>query len=128
MKVLIVGAGMQGQVLTWNLGRNQAVDRDRRGRLRRGAGPVRRRPGRAPARRRRSGSTRPTRDAVAAAAAGAKLVVNAVVPPFNMSIMRACLQAGADYLDMASGQTPTQTIDEAWLEQSALDPEFRRPA
>jgi saccharopine dehydrogenase-like NADP-dependent oxidoreductase len=26
---------------------------------------------------------------------------------------------------MASGQTPTQTIDEAWLEQSALDPEFK---
>ena len=25
MKVLIVGAGMQGQVLTWNLGRNPAV-------------------------------------------------------------------------------------------------------
>ena len=25
MKVLIVGAGMQGQVITWNLGRNPAV-------------------------------------------------------------------------------------------------------
>jgi saccharopine dehydrogenase-like NADP-dependent oxidoreductase len=25
MKVLIVGAGMQGQVLTWNLARNPAV-------------------------------------------------------------------------------------------------------
>jgi saccharopine dehydrogenase (NAD+, L-lysine-forming) len=63
---------------------------------------------------------------VAKAAEGAKLVVNAVVPTFNMAILHGCLKAGADYLDMASGQTPTQTIDEAWLEQSALDPEFKK--
>jgi len=49
--------------------------------------------------------------------AGAKLVVNAVVPEFNMAIMRACLAAGADYLDMASGQTRAKTIDEAFLER-----------
>jgi saccharopine dehydrogenase (NAD+, L-lysine-forming) len=42
-----------------------------------------------------------------------------------MALLRACLKAGAGYLDMASGQTPTQTIDEAWLEQSALDGEFK---
>ncbi len=124
MKVLIVGAGMQGQVLTWNLGRNPAIDEIvvadfDEARARFVAGQV------------GAGKTTAVRidasdsDAVAAAAAGAKLVVNAVVPAFNMAIMRACLKAKADYLDMASGQTPTQTIDEAWLEQSALDPEFR---
>ena len=125
MKVLIVGAGMQGQVITWNLGRNKAVsgivlgDYDE-ARARFVAGQV------------GAGKTTAIKidasdsDAVATAAAGAKLVVNAVVPTFNMAIMRACLKAGADYLDMASGQTPTQTIDEAWLEQSALDDEFKK--
>jgi saccharopine dehydrogenase-like NADP-dependent oxidoreductase len=124
MKVLIVGAGMQGQVLTWNLGRNPAVTEIVLGdydepRAQFVAGQV------------GAGKTVAIKidasdsDAVAAAAAGAKLVVNAVVPTFNMAILRACLKAGADYLDMASGQTPMQTIDEAWLEQSALDPEFK---
>jgi saccharopine dehydrogenase (NAD+, L-lysine-forming) len=125
MKVLIVGAGMQGQVITWNLGRNKAVSEIVLGdydeaRAKFVAGQV------------GAGKTRAIKidasdaDAVAAAAAGAKLIVNAVVPTFNMAIMRACLKAGAHYIDMASGQTPTQTIDEAWLEQSALDPEFKR--
>jgi saccharopine dehydrogenase-like NADP-dependent oxidoreductase len=124
MKVLVVGAGMQGQVITWNLGRSEVVteilvadyDRERAAFV---AGQVG--AGKATAVHLDAGDT----DAVAAAAAGARLVVNAVVPQFNMSILRACLTAGANYLDMASGQTATQTIDEAWLEQSALDPEFR---
>ena len=125
MKVLIVGAGMQGQVLTWNLARNPAVteivvsDFDE-ARAKFVAGQV------------GNGKARAIfidasdADAVAKAAEGAKLVVNAVVPTFNMAILHGCLKAGADYLDMASGQTPTQTIDEAWLEQSALDPEFKK--
>jgi len=50
--------------------------------------------------------------AVAKAATGAKLVVNAVIPEYNLSIMRACLAAGAAYQDMASGQTRAKTIDE----------------
>jgi len=124
MKVLIVGAGMQGQVITWNLGRNRAVteivvaDYDE-ARARFVAGQVG--AGKATAIRLDASDT----DAVAAAGAGARLIVNAVIPQFNMSIMRACLLAGANYIDMASGQTSTQTIDEAWLEQSALDPLFR---
>lgn len=124
MKVLVVGAGMQGQVITWNLGRSPVVteivladyNEERAAFV---AGQVG--GGKATAIRLDASDT----DAVAAAGAGARLIVNAVVPQFNMSILRACLQAGANYLDMASGQTPTQTIDEAWLEQSALDPEFR---
>ena len=124
MKVLIVGAGMQGQVLTWNLVRNAAVteivvaDYDEE-RAKFVAGQVG--AGKTTAIKIDASDT----DAVAAAGAGAKLIVNAVVPQFNMSILRACLKAGANYTDMASGQTPTQTIDEGWLEQSALDPEFK---
>jgi saccharopine dehydrogenase (NAD+, L-lysine-forming) len=124
MKVLVVGAGMQGQVITWNLGRSPLVteivvadyDESRATFVAAQVGA-----GKAKAIRLDASDT----DAVAAAGAGARLIVNAVIPQFNMSILRACLRAGANYLDMASGQTSTQTIDEAWLEQSALDPEFK---
>lgn len=123
MKVLIVGAGMQGQVITWNLGRNAAVseilvtDYDEE-RAKFVAGQV--------------GNGKATAafidasdvEAVAAAGAGAKLIVNAVIPEYNTAIMRACLKAGAHYLDMASGQTRTKTIDEAFLEQMTLADDF----
>jgi saccharopine dehydrogenase (NAD+, L-lysine-forming) len=123
MKVLIVGAGMQGHVLTWNLGRNPAVseivvsDYDL-GRAELVAGSV------------GNGKARAAfvdafdQAAVAELAAGAKLVVNAVIPEFNMGIMRACLSAGSAYMDLASGQTRTKTIDEAYLEQTTLADEF----
>jgi saccharopine dehydrogenase (NAD+, L-lysine-forming) len=123
VKVLIVGAGMQGQVLTWNLARNPAIteivvsDYDET-RARFVASQV------------GNGKTRAAfvdasdTDAVARLAAGARLVVNAVIPEFNMGIMRACLLAGAAYMDMASGQTRTKTIDEAYLEQMTLAGDF----
>lgn len=124
MKVLIVGAGQQGHVITWNLGRNPAVtevvlaDYDE-ARARSVAEQV------------GNGKATPVfvdasdTGAVARLATGAKLVVNAVIPEYNMSIMRACLQAGAAYQDMASGQTRTKTIDEAFLEQLTLAGEFK---
>jgi len=124
MKVVIVGAGQQGHVITWNLGRNPAVTEilladydDARAR--------------SIAEQVGNGKTTPTfvdasdTAAVARLARGAKLVVNAVIPEYNMSIMRACLDAGAAYQDMASGQTRTKTIDEAYLEQLTLAEEFR---
>ena len=43
-----------------------------------------------------------------------------------MSIMQACLKCGAAYIDMAQGQTRTQTIDEAYLDQMTLAPEFAK--
>ena len=125
MKVLIVGAGMQGQVITWNLGRNPAVteivvaDYDE-GRAAFVAGQV------------GNGKARPQfidagdSDMVAKAGEGCKLVVNAVIPEFNKGIMRACLKCGAAYQDMAQGQTRTQTIDEAYLDQMTLAPEFEK--
>ena len=123
MKVLIVGAGMQGHVLTWNLSRNPAVteilvsDYDL-SRAELVAGSV------------GNGKTRAAfidasdSAAVARLAAGTTLVLNAVIPEFNMGIMRACLSAGASYMDMASGQTRTKTIDEAYLEQTTLAGDF----
>jgi len=125
MKVLIVGAGMQGQVITWNLGRNPAVteivvaDYDE-GRAAFVAGQV------------GNGKARPQfidagdSDMVAKAGEGCKLVVNAVIPEFNKGVMRACLKCGAAYQDMAQGQTRTQTIDEAYLDQMTLALEFEK--
>ncbi len=52
--------------------------------------------------------------------------MNAVIPEYNIHIMRACLAAGANYQDMASGQTRTKTIDEAFLEQMKLDDDFKQ--
>jgi len=125
VKVLIVGAGQQGYVLTWNLARNPSVTEivlgdcdEARARL------VAERVG--------GGKTTPLfldasdEQAVARAASGAKLVLNAVIPEYNLPIMRACLAAGCAYQDMASGQTRTQTIDEAYLEQRKMAPDFAK--
>lgn len=125
MKVLIVGAGQQGHVITWNLGRNPAVteivlsdyDEARAALVADQVGNGKARPAFIDA----SDSA-----AVARLAAGAKLVVNAVIPEYNMGIMKACLEAGAAYMDMASGQTRTKTIDEAYLEQTTLATEFEK--
>ncbi len=125
MKVLIVGAGMQGQVLTWNLGRNQVVseiviaDYDET-RARFVAGQVGN--GKARAMAIDAADT----DLVAMAGEGCRLIVNAVIPQFNKAIMNACLKCGAAYMDMAQGQTRTRTIDEAYLDQMTLAPEFAR--
>ena len=125
MKVLIVGAGMQGQVLTWNLGRNPAVteivvadyDEERAAFV---AGQVGN--GKALSMFINAADS----DAVAKAGDGCKLIVNAVIPEFNKSLMTACLKCGADYIDMAQGQTRAQTIDEAYLDQMTLAPEFEK--
>src|SRR5664280_2684845 len=125
MKVLIVGAGMQGQVITWNLGRNPAVteivvaDYDEK-RAQFVAGQVGN--GKAKAMFINAADS----DSIAKAGEGCKLIVNAVIPQFNKSIMHACLKCGAAYQDMAQGQTQTQTIDEAYLDQMTLAPEFAK--
>jgi len=125
MKVLIVGAGMQGQVITWNLGRNPAVtqivvaDYDEK-RAQFVAGQVGN--GKAKAMFINASDS----DAVAKAGDGCKLIVNAVIPQFNKSIMSACLKCGAAYQDMAQGQTQSQTIDEAYLDQMTLATEFAK--
>jgi hypothetical protein len=82
---------MQGHVITWNLARNPAVSEVILGDYDEGRA-------RLVACRVGGGKTKAVfldaadTKAVAAAAAGAGLVINAVIPEFNLSIMRACLK------------------------------------
>ena len=55
---------------------------------------------------------------------GTTLVLNAALPATNLQVMRACLEAGCDYIDLASGGTDADGIPET-DDQLALDAEFR---
>jgi saccharopine dehydrogenase (NAD+, L-lysine forming) len=55
---------------------------------------------------------------------GSTLVLNAALPATNLMVMRACLDAGADYIDLASGGTDDDGIPKL-DDQFALDAEFR---
>ena len=55
---------------------------------------------------------------------GTTLVLNAALPVTNLEVMRACLAAGCDYIDMASGGTDDDGIPKL-DDQFALDAEFR---
>jgi saccharopine dehydrogenase-like NADP-dependent oxidoreductase len=125
MKVLIVGAGAQGHVLTWNLARCPDVTEVL-------LGDIDEARARAVANQVGGGCTKAIAldagdlEAVKAAATGAKLVMNATIPEFNMTILEACLSVGVDYQDMATGTLVDKTIDEATLMQMELDDEFRK--
>ena len=101
MKVVIIGAGEQGYVLTWKLASNPAVDEivvadsdEKRAQdvaTRVGAGKA----------------VAALVDAldveqVAAIAIGAELIINAVIPECDEALMRAALKAGTHYQDMAT--------------------------
>ncbi len=71
-------------------------------------------------------------DGMAKAFKGFDLILNGVIPRFNMNIMNACLKANASYADMAwdvaldetrAGQVIKETP--AW-KQLKLDPEFKK--
>jgi saccharopine dehydrogenase (NAD+, L-lysine-forming) len=55
---------------------------------------------------------------------GTTLVLNAALPATNLEVMRACLAAGSDYIDMASGGSDDDGIPKL-EDQFALDAEFR---
>lgn len=55
---------------------------------------------------------------------GITLVLNATLPATNIDVMRACLQAGCDYLDLASAGTDADGIPKM-DDQFALDAEFK---
>jgi saccharopine dehydrogenase (NAD+, L-lysine-forming) len=55
---------------------------------------------------------------------GTTLVLNAALPVTNLLVMRACLDAGCDYIDLASGGTDADGIPKL-DDQFALDAEFR---
>jgi len=66
------------------------------------------------------------RDAIASTirATGTTIVLNAALPATNLQVMRACLDAGCDYIDLASGGTDADGIPKL-DDQFALDAEFR---
>src|SRR3990170_4584256 len=55
---------------------------------------------------------------------GITLVLNAALPATNIDVMRACLLAGCDYIDWASGGTNADGIPKM-DDQFALDAEFK---
>lgn len=55
---------------------------------------------------------------------GITMVLNAALPATNMDVMRACLEAGSDYLDLASAGTDADGIPKM-DDQFALDAEFK---
>lgn len=55
---------------------------------------------------------------------GTTVVLNAALPATNLEVMRACLEAGCDYIDMASGGSDDDGIPKL-EDQFALDAEFR---
>ena len=55
---------------------------------------------------------------------GSTIVLNAALPVTNLQVMRACLEAGCDYIDLASGGTDADGVPKL-EDQFALDAEFR---
>jgi saccharopine dehydrogenase (NAD+, L-lysine forming) len=55
---------------------------------------------------------------------GTTILLNAALPATNLEVMRACLDAGCDYIDMASGGTDDDGIPKM-EDQFALDAEFK---
>jgi saccharopine dehydrogenase-like NADP-dependent oxidoreductase len=124
MKVVIIGAGEQGYVLTWKLASSPAVDeivvadsdvhRAEEVASRVGAGKTIAAPVDAL-----------DVEQVTTLATGAGLIVNAVIPECDEALMRAALKAGTHYQDMAT-RTEGGTIDDGYLMQMAMDEEFHR--
>jgi saccharopine dehydrogenase (NAD+, L-lysine forming) len=123
MKVAIIGAGAQGYVLAWHFGSRQDVssldiaDWDE---LR--ARDVAERWGRGRAAAVKVDARDP--QAIAAAAAGASLLVNAVLPEWDVPLMEAALLLRAHYIDMAT-RVPEGTCDDGYLAQMEFDERFR---
>jgi saccharopine dehydrogenase (NAD+, L-lysine-forming) len=55
---------------------------------------------------------------------GTTVVLNAALPATNIDVMRACLEAGSDYIDLASAGTDADGIPKI-DDQFALDTEFK---
>jgi saccharopine dehydrogenase (NAD+, L-lysine-forming) len=55
---------------------------------------------------------------------GITIVLNAALPATNLDVMRACLEAGCDYIDLASAGTDVDGVPKI-DDQFALDAEFK---
>jgi len=123
MKVAILGAGAQGYVLTWHYGRRDDVDAIVLGDYdERRAVEVAACWGAGKTTAAKVDASDP--DAVARFAAGADIVVNAVLPEWVVPVMHGALVVGAHYIDMAT-RTPGGTVDDGYEAQMALDGRFR---
>ncbi len=60
------------------------------------------------------------------AAQGVELIVNGLVPDFNVNVMEAALKVGADYQDMASGPVSDMGFVEAVKRVFGYDERFRK--
>ena len=56
---------------------------------------------------------------------GTTILLNAALPATNLAVMRACLDAGSHYIDMASGGSDAEGIPKL-EDQFALDAAFRQ--
>ena len=65
-------------------------------------------------------------ESIAAAAEGARLIVNGLAPDFNMNVMEAALKVGANYQDMASGPVSDMGFVDAVKRVFSLDEKFRK--
>lgn len=123
MRIAILGAGAQGYVLTWYFAGADDVEQvvvgdyveERAQRL---------------ATRWDAGKTTAVQvdakdpAAVARFAAGADVLVNAVLPEWVVPCMQGALEAGVHYVDMAT-RTPGGTVDDGYEAQVSLDEPFR---
>lgn len=121
--MVIIGAGEQGYVLSWNLAKHSAVEEIVLGDFdETKAQEVAARVG--------AGKTKAVKveardvDAVADLAAGAELIINAVIPECDEALMKAALKAKTHYQDMAT-RVDGGTIDDGFLMQLAMDDDFR---
>ena len=125
MKVLVLGAGAVGTVSALKFARNRVFSQivvadavpGRAQALAARIGDPRVRPLTLDA-----GSQQDVSDAIRQT--GTDLLLNAALPATNLTVMRACLDAGADYMDLASGGTDADGIPKL-DDQFALDTAFR---
>jgi saccharopine dehydrogenase-like NADP-dependent oxidoreductase len=123
MKVAILGAGAQGFVFTWHFGRRHDAEAIV-------LGDCDEQRAKDVASRWGGGKTTAVKvdasdpEAVARFAAGADIIVNAVLPEWVVPVMEGALAVGAHYIDMAT-RTPGGTIDDGYLAQMALDERFK---
>ncbi len=123
MKVLIVGAGEQGYVLTWNLVKHPRVtevivadfDEPKAQEVVERVGGGKATAAKADAR---------DVEQIAGLADGAELLINAVIPEWDEPLMKAALKARCHYQDMAT-RTEGGTVDDGLLMQMGMDEDFK---
>jgi saccharopine dehydrogenase (NAD+, L-lysine-forming) len=124
MKILIVGCGAQGSVITTQLAKNREVEEVRCTDvdLQRARGLAREFK-KANAYKVDAGNL----DDLAKIADGVSVVVNATLPKYNLNVMDVALKSGAHYLDMASGidPEPYESLEFEVSKQLALSDKWR---